>query len=155
MSFIVRAGTRGRIVHNNGEIQDWFVRKDLEFSSAELVKLEGISQDEIAFSRSGYSLILPKNSARLSQEIKDKIHEGLRLLAGVCDGALKHDTVGFNGTDTRYGHILASASFLSTKMALDGARILPKYRRQLPPEVVELARSLAPKSVSSREASSE
>lgn len=59
------------------------------------------------------------------------IHDALRRLAGVCDGALKLDGCGYSGVDSRIGHSLAAARALSPAQAALGKRIITKYRRQL------------------------
>jgi len=70
-----------------------------------------------------------------SKEDRVKAVEGLRSLAGVCNGARSEDMAGFNKMDTARGKELAKLSegrdlFNSEiKWAL---KILPKYHRQLP-----------------------
>ncbi len=67
------------------------------------------------------------------------IHTGLRMLSGLCDGARRLDGMGFNKLDTRIGHSLATHSFLTPKQAALGQRLIRKYRRQLPEEIVAKA----------------
>ena len=57
----------------------------------------------------------------------------VQMLAGVCDGALKLDGVGFNGTDTKFGHRMAEAAPADwTAEATFAARqVVVKYRVQL------------------------
>src|ERR1700690_2695369 len=58
---------------------------------------------------------------------------GLRLLAGSDeDGAREINGVGFNKLDTQLGHDLASRQYLSRRQAALGAKLMQKYRRQLP-----------------------
>ncbi|MHC4356630.1 MAG: C-terminal helicase domain-containing protein, partial [Planctomycetota bacterium] len=68
----------------------------------------------------------------LSEDQVQAIHEGLQMLAGVCDGAWMRDDCGFNKIDTHIGKSLASASRLTQKQAALGYRLCRKYRRQLP-----------------------
>jgi hypothetical protein len=69
------------------------------------------------------------------------IHEGLKILAGVCDGAAMRDDMGFNGCDTRIGHSLAERNFLTPKQAVLAKRIILKYHRQLPVHLMEKIKS--------------
>lgn len=68
------------------------------------------------------------------------IHEGLKILSAYCDGAREEDNMGFNKFDTSIGHSLASATTLSPKQALLGRKLVNKYRRQLSPDLVEIAK---------------
>lgn len=60
--------------------------------------------------------------------------DGLRKLAGSCDGAASVDDIGFNKLDARIGHELARVSFnrdLTNGEAWVALRILKKYHRQI------------------------
>jgi SWI/SNF-related matrix-associated actin-dependent regulator 1 of chromatin subfamily A len=59
------------------------------------------------------------------------IHQALRLLAGMCDGAKTIDNCGFSKIDVRIGHELAARSTLSPRQAALGAILARKYRRQV------------------------
>jgi len=67
-------------------------------------------------------------------EERDRVTQSLRFLAGLCDGAIAEDGVGFNGADTRFGKELAARS---TQRALTdgevfiGGQLIQKYHRQL------------------------
>lgn len=61
----------------------------------------------------------------------EAIHFMLRFMAGRCDGAVTEDGVGFNGTDTGFGHQLAASPSLSPKQAAYGQIMLWKYMGQL------------------------
>ena len=63
------------------------------------------------------------------------IHQALRILAGVCDGAQRRDDIGFNGCDTIIGRALAGCNSLTGRQALLGKKILKKYHRQIPGDV--------------------
>ncbi len=68
------------------------------------------------------------------------VHLGLQMLAGRCDGARELDGVGFSRIDVHIGHSLADAYELTARQAALGAKLVNKYRRQLPPELVATAR---------------
>lgn len=75
----------------------------------------------------------------ISPEQQAAIHDCLRILAGICDGAFSRDEVGFNGVDTTFGHSLAAQGSLSPKQAFFGQKIIRKYHRQLPAALLEAA----------------
>jgi hypothetical protein len=75
-------------------------------------------------------------ASRLTPSQITLIKTGLRLLAGSDeDGAREINGVGFNKLDTRLGRDLASLPYLSRKQAALGAKLVNKYRRQLPCDV--------------------
>lgn len=80
---------------------------------------------------------------RATQTVDDEqgraVHRCLQILAGVCDGAVARDNCGFNGCDAHIGHSLAAAPRLSPKQAALGAKIITKYKRQLPADLYETA----------------
>lgn len=81
-----------------------------------------------------------EEAVRLSHEQIKAIHQGLRLLAGLDqDFASERNNVGFSKIDVRIGHSLASQSQLSPRQAVLGLRLVQKYRRQLPPELLATA----------------
>lgn len=59
-------------------------------------------------------------------------HEAMRMLAGMCDGAVTEDGSGFNKTDTSVGHKLAAAAELTDGQVWLATSLARKYRRQLP-----------------------
>lgn len=63
------------------------------------------------------------------------VHQGLQMLAGVCDGARRLDGAGFSKIDTHIGRSLAGALRLTPKQAVLGLRLIRKYKRQLPEEI--------------------
>jgi len=67
------------------------------------------------------------------------IHEGLKMLAAMCDGAQALDGCGFNKLDSAFGKSLAGASKLTPRMAAAGLRLVRKYKRQLSPALLERA----------------
>lgn len=75
----------------------------------------------------------------MTAEQVEAIQEGLRLLAGRCDGARTWDGAGFSKFDAGFGRDLAMAARLSTKQAQHGQRLVRKYRKQLPEDVLRRA----------------
>jgi hypothetical protein len=61
----------------------------------------------------------------------EKLHEELRTLASVCDGAVAQDGAGFNGLDANFGRTLAALPRLSLRQAAAARKMLVKYARQL------------------------
>ena len=81
----------------------------------------------------------PKNYPKATEEQREACVQGLRIIAGMCDGAHELDGVGFNKIDTRMGKELAQRSF--SRSLTDGEvwlarRILPKYHRQIGADLV-------------------
>jgi hypothetical protein len=70
-------------------------------------------------------------SAIMSDQQAAAVHQGLQLLASVCDGAVSDDRAGFNRNDLEYGHKLAQSPSLSRSQAGYGKLMLEKYRGQL------------------------
>ena len=68
---------------------------------------------------------------------KDAIHTILRFLAGRCDGAFSLDGQGFNRMDASFGHSLAERDELTDKQAAAARRMILKYQRQIPPELLD------------------
>jgi SWI/SNF-related matrix-associated actin-dependent regulator 1 of chromatin subfamily A len=69
----------------------------------------------------------------IPQEAREWTHRALRALAGMCDGAVSPDGVGFNGTDTKFGRSLAYKELgeLTDGMVRAAFKMLMKYHRQL------------------------
>jgi SNF2 family DNA or RNA helicase len=61
----------------------------------------------------------------------------MRILAGMCDGAVNIDDRGFNKLDTNFGKSLASQSRLSEKQFKAAKRMANFYRRQLPQNLLD------------------
>lgn len=80
-----------------------------------------------------------ERSATMSPSTIAAVHECLRILSGVCDGALALDDAGFNGCDSRIGKSLANQSRLSPLQAVLGQKLVRKYRRQLGGRLIESA----------------
>lgn len=67
----------------------------------------------------------------------EAVHECLKFLARRCDGAVRLDGSGFNKLDADIGRKFADLPSLTPRQALLGARIIKKYHRQLPAELLE------------------
>jgi len=63
------------------------------------------------------------------------IHQALKQLAMLCDGAQIIDGQGFNKIDTQLGKKLATLPLLTKKQAYLGKIIIIKYKKQLEPEI--------------------
>ncbi len=61
----------------------------------------------------------------------EKVHQAVKYLAGMCDGANSLDGCGFNKVDTRFGKDLAERTSLTPKQAVAAQKMLRKYKRQL------------------------
>jgi len=73
---------------------------------------------------------------QMTPEQIDAVMLGLRILAGMCDGAREKDGVGFNGLDTGFGHALAARQTLTPRQALVAKKMIVKYHRQLGQEII-------------------
>ncbi len=82
---------------------------------------------------------LEEAAAKLGDQEIWAIHQGLKSLAGVCDGAFAQDGHGFNKLDSQVGKSLAMAPKLSKLQAALGQRLVRKYRGQLPEAIVKAA----------------
>jgi SWI/SNF-related matrix-associated actin-dependent regulator 1 of chromatin subfamily A len=71
-----------------------------------------------------------------SKQISD-IHNALKIIASMCDGARVIDGSGFNKIDTRLGKNLAEQTRLTPKAAALGRKIVLKYKRQLQPSLIQ------------------
>ena len=66
------------------------------------------------------------------------IHEGLKIVASLDkDLATQKNNLGFSKVDTVIGHSLAESPTLTARQAVIGRRLVRKYRRQIPDEIVE------------------
>jgi SWI/SNF-related matrix-associated actin-dependent regulator 1 of chromatin subfamily A len=67
---------------------------------------------------------------------RDAAHQAMRMLAGMCDGAVTEDGAGFNKIDTSVGKKLAAAETLSDGQVWLATSFARKYQRQLPDSVL-------------------
>lgn len=82
---------------------------------------------------------IDRMAASVTPQQIEVIHTGLRMLAGMCDGAQSLDGAGFSKVDASIGHSLAEQMFLTDRQAVIGMRLCNKYRRQLPESIVTAA----------------
>lgn len=117
------------------------VRK-MEIISETLDQQKPREEVEAVSSRSYTSVTLTEiteEALGIQVEQIEAIHLGLRMLSGVCNGAMNWDGAGFSKIDTGIGKSLASRSFLTQKQAVLGMRMVNKYRGQLPEDLVAKA----------------
>lgn len=74
-----------------------------------------------------------------SEAERAAIHLGLQMLAGVCDGAHSLDGAGFSKFDSHIGKSLAMAPRLTNKQCVLGKKLVTRYRRQLPSDLLGAA----------------
>lgn len=83
---------------------------------------------------------IDEQAATMTVDQAEVIHLCLRMLSGMCDGARALDGAGFNKLDTNIGKSLAGQiAGLTKRQAVLGLRLVRKYRRQLPRELVDRA----------------
>ncbi len=80
---------------------------------------------------------IEKAAPTIKPETTVLAHQGMRMLAGMCDGAEKLDGCGFSKIDAHIGHSFAGQSSLSAKQAVIAVKLCRKYVRQLGREFVE------------------
>lgn len=80
---------------------------------------------------------LAKEAEKLTPENIAAIHTALQMVAGMCDGALAEDGMGFSKIDVQIGHSLAQQAKLTPKQAALGRKIVWKYQRQYPESLLE------------------
>jgi hypothetical protein len=79
---------------------------------------------------------------KLTPEQISAIHRGLQILAGWDeDHARSLNGIGFSKMDVAIGHSLANSFSLTARQAALGQKLVNRYRRQLPDEVVLAAKS--------------
>ena len=85
---------------------------------------------------------LDELAATLTQTQIDAIHQGLKIIAGYdSDHARELNGMGYSKMDVAIGHSLANAYALTARQAALGAKLVTKYRRQLPEALVALAKA--------------
>lgn len=73
----------------------------------------------------------------IDQATAKAVHSALRMLADRCDGAIAIDGQGFNKLDSAFGKRLANLFSLTPKQAIAGQKLVRKYQRQLPAELLK------------------
>ena len=91
---------------------------------------EGVSRDKLG-----------EIAQTLTPDQITAIHAGLQILAGNDqDHASSLNGIGFSKMDVQIGHDLAERWALTPRQAALGSKLINRYRRQLPVEIVEAAR---------------
>ena len=96
-----------------------------DWAEADVEDVEPVTKVRLTFER------VAAEARLVSDRCVELVHQGMKMLAGVCDGACKLDDVGFSAVDVRIGHALAHRTSITQKQAALGWRILTKYHRQL------------------------
>src|SRR5260370_34144368 len=73
----------------------------------------------------------PTIEPTITPALRDAVIQGLRYLAGQCDGARHRDGIGFNKFDAEYGHNLAAKETLNPMQIAAGRKLLRRYVNQL------------------------
>ena len=79
----------------------------------------------------------PIDKIEWNTDMKQHLLKGLSFLSARCDGAIAKDHVGFNKFDTHIGKALSELNDLSDRQATIAHRLITKYKRQLPEELLE------------------
>lgn len=108
-----------------------FQRAGIAFAAARAATLMG---DEMELGR------LVAIAETLTPHRIGAIHAALRCLAAVCDGARDLDGAGFSKIDARIGRELALCPALTPRQAALGLQLVTKYHRQLPADLLALAK---------------
>jgi SWI/SNF-related matrix-associated actin-dependent regulator 1 of chromatin subfamily A len=75
----------------------------------------------------------------LPENVVEAVHKGLKILTSYdADYAQEKNFMGFSKFDVTIGHSLAEAISLTNKQALLGKKLVNKYRRQLPKELLDV-----------------
>ncbi len=83
-----------------------------------------------------------REAATMTQERIGAILRGLQLLTAMdSDHARDLNGMGFSKADSFIGQRLAGLSYMTPKQAVLGAKLVNRYRKQLPAEVTEAARA--------------
>ena len=83
-------------------------------------------------------------ASQMTPEQIAAIYRGLQILAGYDeDFARDLNGVGFSKIDAAIGHSLANMVRLTPRQAVLGAKLVSKYRRQLPFDLVATAKGVA------------
>jgi len=87
---------------------------------------------------------LDELAAKLTPDNIAAIHAGLKILAGFdSDFAREQNGMGYGKMDVQIGHSLAESYALTARQAALGSKLVNKYRRQLPEELVAAAKGIA------------
>lgn len=103
---------------------------------AELEKVLIMPVREEAATATASQSRIAKEAEKLTDDQVVAIHGALRVVAGMCDGALALDGMGFNKLDTRLGKSLAANEMLTRKQAALGKILVIKYQKQISGELL-------------------
>ena len=92
-------------------------------------ELEKMSKEVM---KKGTPTVIPIAETSRSDALK-----ALQMLSQVCDGASKQDQMGFSKFDVKVGHDLAHKDRLSDGQFRLAQKILRKYRRQIPDDIMD------------------
>ena len=142
----IPAGIRSVSLATPTETVTAFVtRKVTDFTGADIVN---VGKGEVSIKRGEYVLTVKANAVRIDAETVAAVHDGVKTIAGVCNGAQSWDGAGFSKIDTRIGKSLAEARSLSPAQTFIAARLVNKYRKQLVANglghLVEIAGTILP-----------
>jgi hypothetical protein len=143
-SYLVLEGSldahMSRTIVQKLNVIDSCLDKITDWAEAEVEEVEPVTKVRLTFER------VAAEARLVSDRCVELVHQGMKMLAGVCDGACKLDDVGFSAVDVRIGHALAHRTSITQKQAALGWRILCKYSRQLGPAfIAELKAAAATK----------
>lgn len=100
------------------------------------------TKEERPATESASRAAIAKEALTITSERSKAILEGLRMLKSMdSDHARIQNGRGFNQADSFIGHRLAEMISLTPKQAALGAKLVNKYRRQLPEEITESAKA--------------
>jgi hypothetical protein len=73
-----------------------------------------------------------------TEEQREAAHQGIQMLASVCDGAVTRDCRGFGGGWVDAGHWLASQPSFDNRMTAIAVRAITHHQRQIPDNILEV-----------------
>ena len=112
-----------------------FVKANMEKRQAEEKRRAAeaqMSADTRAVYRAASKLV---GDIEVAGELRALVHEAVREIAVVCDGAFEKDGVGFNKADSYLGRGLAALPELNDRQAWLAVGLARRYRRQLGDEL--------------------
>ena len=125
----------------DANMADTLIKKQAVLDMAlDRLKVEEVANEPVAPSRTKNVTFTRKEidekSATLTQVQIDSALRGLQVIAQKCNGAKTWDAMGFSKTDSYIGHSLAGQMFLSPRQGVLAQKLINKYRKQLPAELV-------------------
>lgn len=111
-----------------------------EIQAAKVIEDSEIINLHQASTKSLRRMHLDAVADQLTPDQEEAVYAAIRIVAGMCDGAVALDGQGFNKVDSRIGFELASQTYLTKLQAALAHGIVWKYKRQLPESLVERLR---------------